>query len=590
MLKRSFHATAKALLAGRRSGAAAFEQGPRELSKKQKKRRATRLVEKSERIDQKKAKVKSRHLSSQLDSMDINEMVGETAAKLGDTLKELMLPDGAPSQEEGQQLLLLQPKKEFENPMGLLKRLVAKRDRLERNNALAAPPVSAVGTALVPAIVDTDVDDDVTYMQVVDGVKRLAERGKVAEALKVLALVPSCGVAADCKVYTVAMAALSHKTVRNYSAAERIFDLMVKDGVTPNEIAWGALIHAQAKGKGPDAALTQIDRLKGLGVQPTVHMFTSVLNALIDAKRYDDAQELWLRMHGEGIELTKEAFTTMLKHCAKTGQVERAFFYLDEMQACRAEPDVHTYLLLFRACAEAPHWVNGYHDIIFDAMTKMEGSELMPTAEIYNAIIYAFSRAGDPVAAEFYFDEMRRKGLRPGVYTYNTLLNAYKRSQSVGALHYGSKGRYTALPERAPTEEEQAYMDVGATRVSSLSTSPPSASELPPFAPAPLLTPSPCACSPSHSSVSLQGPVEGRRPGARQAAVRPNGGPLRRRRGGQRCLLPGNHVRSAGPPAATGGRGRAGRRLLRRPFFGRPQRTDAPRRPTCPRGRRRGRR
>ena len=61
---------------------------------------------------------------------------------------------------------------------------------------------------------------------------------------------------------------------------------------------------------------------------------------------------------------------------------------------------------------------------------------------MYNAIIYAFSRAGDPVAAEFYFKEMREKGLRPGVYTFNTLLNAFRRSQSVGAATYGSKGRY----------------------------------------------------------------------------------------------------------------------------------------------------
>jgi pentatricopeptide repeat protein len=170
--------------------------------------------------------------------------------------------------------------------------------------------------------VDTEADDgDVTYVQVVDGVRRLAEQGKVAEALKALELIPACGITPDCKVYTVAMAALSHKTVRNYPAAERVFDMMVKSGAVPNEKAWGALVHAQAKGKGANVALAQIDRLKALGVQPTVHMFTSVLNAMIDTKRYDDAEELWLRMHGEGIELTKEAFTTMLKHCAKTGQV-----------------------------------------------------------------------------------------------------------------------------------------------------------------------------------------------------------------------------------------------------------------------------
>jgi pentatricopeptide repeat protein len=65
------------------------------------------------------------------------------------------------------------------------------------------------------------------------------------------------------------------------------------------------------------------------------------------------------------------------------------------------------YLPLF---LQAPHWVDGYHDIIFDAMARMEGAELKPTTEIYSAIIYAFGRGGDTVAAEFYFWEMKRKG------------------------------------------------------------------------------------------------------------------------------------------------------------------------------------
>ena len=44
-------------------------------------------------------------------------------------------------------------------------------------------------------------------------------------------------------------------------------------------------------------------------------------------------------------------------------------------------------------------------------MAMMEGAELTPDARIYNAIIYAFSRGGDTVAAEFYFWEMKRKGM-----------------------------------------------------------------------------------------------------------------------------------------------------------------------------------
>ena len=35
-----------------------------------------------------------------------------------------------------------------------------------------------------------------------------------------------------------------------------------------------------------------------------------------------------------------------------TGNPERAFFYMDEMKALKIEPDLETFLHLFRSCAE----------------------------------------------------------------------------------------------------------------------------------------------------------------------------------------------------------------------------------------------
>jgi pentatricopeptide repeat protein len=142
---------------------------------------------------------------------------------------------------------------------------------------------------------------------------------------------------------------------------------------------------------------------------------------------------------------------------------------MDEMRAYNIEPDVHTFLLLFRACAEAPHWVDGYHEIIFDAMSAMEGAELMPTTAIYNTIIYAFARAGDPVAAEYYFWEMKNKGLKQDLVTYNNLIYAFAQSQSVGLRHYGTRGRFVKAKERDPTPDERDYMDAGALKVNELS-------------------------------------------------------------------------------------------------------------------------
>eukprot|EP01035_Chromulina_nebulosa_P019038 gene19038-24859_t len=151
----------------------------------------------------------------------------------------------------------------------------------------------------------------------------------------------------------------------------------------------------------------------------------------------------------------------MLNYCIKTSQVEKAFFYYDEIIALKIDVTLETYRLLIRACAEAPHWVNGYHDIIFDAISKLEGSELKPDESIYNAIIHAFGKAGDCIASEYYFWEMIRKKIKPSVLTYNSLLYAYARSNSVGASTYGYHGRYVRPLERAYTPDEQAVADIG---------------------------------------------------------------------------------------------------------------------------------
>ena len=162
----------------------------------------------------------------------------------------------------------------------------------------------------------------------------------------------------------------------------------------------------------------------------------------------------------------------MLKRCSITKEAERAFFYMDEMKSLKVSPDVETFVHLFRACAEAPHWVDGYQDTIFDAMSRMEGAEIIPNTKIYNTIIYAFGRAGDSVAAEYYFWEMKRKGIVQDRVTYNSLLNAFGTEQLVYTKKYnmGIKGRFAKPADEELSEDEKDIATVGATRVAELYT------------------------------------------------------------------------------------------------------------------------
>ena len=139
------------------------------------------------------------------------------------------------------------------------------------------------------------------------------------------------------------------------------FDSMISlGGVNPDERLWSLLITSQTKLGEISSATEILDRLIRIGIKPLPDMYTSILNALVQKNRHDDVDEFWMRMHMDDTDLSKEAFSVMLKACAKTGNAERAFFYMDEMRCLGIAPDVLTFVSLFRACAEAPQWVRGY--------------------------------------------------------------------------------------------------------------------------------------------------------------------------------------------------------------------------------------
>jgi pentatricopeptide repeat protein len=208
---------------------------------------------------------------------------------------------------------------------------------------------------------------------------------------------------------------------------EYFFDLAIESGVTPDSQSWSAYISAVAIGSGHASALRVLERVQRLGIQVSATAYTSVLQDLVDSNKNDEAFDFWMRIKEDGVVVDVSAYEVMMQQCTQTYQVERAFNYLDEMRGSKIDPSVTIFEELFKCCGSAPHWVNGYQDTIFDAMALMEGAELLPSQKIYDNIIQSFGQAGDAASAEFYFWEMRQKGIQQGASTYKNLFGALAR-------------------------------------------------------------------------------------------------------------------------------------------------------------------
>lgn len=195
----------------------------------------------------------------------------------------------------------------------------------------------------------------------------------------------------------------------------------------PNPPAWGALIVAKTRnGEGDvEEGLRLLKHLEKSGVVLLADMHNPILRGLIKKGRHTEAYDLWVQMKVKGINPNVESYNIMVEQCEFRGQPERAFFLIDELKLLDLKPSKETFCKLIRACSTAPVWVNGYQDIVSDAMAIMEGQELMPDVEVYNSVLYAYARAGDGAAADFYLQEMKRKKLQPNVKSYNLVFDAY---------------------------------------------------------------------------------------------------------------------------------------------------------------------
>lgn len=303
----------------------------------------------------------------------------------------------------------------------------AVNNSLEEVTLELAPPSAAAPA--VPAPVEQEEKRKRNEKLANRAVIKYALAGDVASMMELLALMKPLGLTVNTRAGVRSIIKCATKAAE-YSIANEFIDAALrdvdnddnnassssassdlKDVVSFDIFLWEAKVRVLGESGDAAGALAVMEHLLKLGLLPTPAMYTSVLKSYVRLNRLEEAYKFWDRMHDDNVDINAVAFAAMMQYCAKTDKAERAFFYFDEMkEAYKVEPTLEVFLNLFAACATAPHFVGGYESFIFDAMILMEAAEMPPTKSIYDQVIRAFASARDPVAAEYYYFEMRRKG------------------------------------------------------------------------------------------------------------------------------------------------------------------------------------
>lgn len=473
-------------------------------SKKQAKRKAREEVRSDAKVDHKQLHLKKAHMKEQFESEEMKAFISDLRARyllnfticfdhyydankvfhasflkhrLDNPIKEALLPtDSLISQPQLENSAKSQMFKLLD-PFRSLNRLTAVAQNLEKQEGetttgeleLAADVSSTLSVSPAPplspkslVVIDDRLKEDANLSLI-----KFSEKNDMGNLMKLYNVMNKLSVPVHASVIATLMEAATK--ARKFETADAMFNEAVgKDGVPISLDLWNAKIFTLAQRGEVKEAEDLLNQLRKLKLTPLSSMYSSVLGGYVRAKEFEKAFNIWMRMHLEDVDIDREGFHHMFKYCAMKKEAERAFFYMDEMRVYNLEPNAQTFTAFFEAASMAPHFVPGYQDTMFDAMAIMEGKELMPTSAVYESLIMGFAMARDPVAAEYYFWEMKRKGLKVRNSAYENLLEAYMMSQTVGAAKYGCLGRYAKPPPKKLTRDEQAMKDIGHARVAAL--------------------------------------------------------------------------------------------------------------------------
>eukprot|EP00613_Pedinella_sp_CCMP2098_P079483 CAMPEP_0171935966 /NCGR_PEP_ID=MMETSP0993-20121228/33420_1 /TAXON_ID=483369 /ORGANISM="non described non described, Strain CCMP2098" /LENGTH=1070 /DNA_ID=CAMNT_0012577017 /DNA_START=109 /DNA_END=3317 /DNA_ORIENTATION=- len=182
---------------------------------------------------------------------------------------------------------------------------------------------------------------------------------------------------------------------------------------TPSLHTWSALVNAQVRCGRLSSAFAIFERMQRDGVAPDVVAYTSLLHGVCHLvpnreKAFEQANDLWFNMRLKGVDPNEVAYTAMMRCCFKGRMVERAINLLEEMkQEPGLQPSVVTYNVLLKGIASvAPQWHRANALLTDQVLDWMQGDEVKPDGETFEALLRACASVGDVVSAEEYWRTM----------------------------------------------------------------------------------------------------------------------------------------------------------------------------------------
>lgn len=222
----------------------------------------------------------------------------------------------------------------------------------------------------------------------------------------------------DVKSYTILLEGWGQQ--QNLLRLNEVYREMKDEGFQPDVVTYGIIINAHCKARKLDEAIGFYNEMKAKNLKPTPHIFCTLINGLGSEKRLDEALEFFEKSKVSGFSLEAPTYNAVVGAYCWSMRMHDAYRMVDEMKKYGFGPNSRTFDIILYHLIKAWRTKEAYS--FFQRMTSDFGCE--PTVSTYEIIVRMFCNEERVDMAIRVWDQMKVKGILPGMHMFSTLINA----------------------------------------------------------------------------------------------------------------------------------------------------------------------
>lgn len=222
----------------------------------------------------------------------------------------------------------------------------------------------------------------------------------------------------DIKSYTILLEGWGQE--QNLLRLNEVYREMRDDGFEPDVVTFGIVINAHCKARKYNEAIELFHEMKAKNVKPSPHVFCTLINGLGSEKRLSEALAFFEQSKSSGFAPEAPTYNAVVGAYCWSMKMADAYRMVDEMRKSGVGPNSRTYDVILHHLIKARRSKEAYS--VFQRMSSEAGCE--PTVSTFEIMVRMFCNEERVDMAIRIWDQMKTKGVLPGMHMFSTLINS----------------------------------------------------------------------------------------------------------------------------------------------------------------------